>query len=154
MFKDKGHAVIVILLASLAAGATSAAVQFPQYAALLGTLAAMLLAASGGTAQQARKAEPPEPKPPGPGPVLLVLLVAALALPGCSRFMHFSDPSLEDLAATFCDEYKSAHMGELETQAKTAGLPLDDILHAFDVACLLRVKSAGPAGMFKAGVAR
>lgn len=60
--------------------------------------------------------------------------------------MHFSDPSLDDIASEFCNDYKSAHMADFQSQVKE-GITLDDILHDFDVACLLRVKQAGPAGM-------
>lgn len=142
------HTILTIVFSALAAGASSAAIELPQYAALLGVLATVLLAAAGKTTSVALHTEPPAKKDgTGPSPVLLILVVTSLLLGGCSRFAHFSDPTLEDIAQGFCDTFGEQHKAELEAQAKQAGLSIDDVMHAFNVACLIRVKQAGPAGM-------
>src|ERR1700753_174626 len=104
------HTFLTILFSSLAAGATSAAGFFPQYAALLLPLAAALLAASGKTTSVALHTEPPtKHSGVGPGTTALTLMIAALLLPGCSRFAHFSDPTLEDIAQEFCNTFGEQH---------------------------------------------
>ena len=146
--KDTLHAWSVVLLASLAAGVAAAVPEFPAYAGLLVPLAAALATFAGKVTQMARNAPAPE-KNGGPPSVtsIIFLVLVCFGLNGCASFGHFSNPTLEDIAAQFCDEYKAAHMAELQDQAKQAGLSIDDVLHAFDIACLIRVKQAGPAGM-------
>ena len=76
----------------------------------------------------------------------VIVACAVLCLSACSSFMHFKDPTLEDIAKDFCDNYKTEHMKDFVDEVRP-GISLDDILHAFDVACLLRVKAAGPLAL-------
>jgi len=76
----------------------------------------------------------------------LIVLLASVALYGCSSFLHFSDPTLEDAAAKFCGEKAEAHRAELEAESKRVGLGIDDLLLVFRQACLLRLKKAQEGG--------
>jgi hypothetical protein len=146
--KDTLHAWSVILLASVAAGVAAAVPVFPQYSALLVPLAAALATAAGKVTQMARNAPPPEGKDSGTTPPAVAgIILICLGLGGCASLGHFTNPTLEDIASQYCDNYRQDHMADLQDQAKQAGLSLDDVLHAFDISCLIRVKQAGPAGM-------
>lgn len=77
-------------------------------------------------------------------PVPLMLL--AVSLGGCSSFMHFSDPSLEDIAADFCGDKAEAHRAELDAEAKRTGVSIADLLLVFKSACLLRIERGAADG--------
>src|SRR5690348_7081817 len=120
----KLHGWLVVIVSMLTAGCAAGVVSFPQYAAPLTTAGAMLLALSKVITQNARNADPPQKPPSIPPAAGTGILMLVLLLTGCSSFMHFSDPTLEDIAAKICGEAVDQHKAELQAQADKAGIPL------------------------------
>lgn len=98
---------------------------------------------------------PPERKgPASKTAAMLVVVLVAPALGACSSFMHFSDPTLEDLAADFCGEKASAHRADLEAEATRTGIGVAELIEIFTAACVLRFERASAGGEGeKAGLA-
>lgn len=88
----------------------------------------------------AHHAEPPAAAAKSSSSMLIGGLLLALLLPGCSSFMHFSDPSWDDVVGKLCGEQAEAHRAEIEAEAKASALSPADLLVVFEEACTLRVK--------------
>ena len=99
------------------------------------------------------KTEGDKPKDPpmGGAAVGLAILAVVLLLPGCSRFMHFSDPTLDDGVTDLCSTLALQERPKLEAEAKRQGVSLVVLQDIFEAACALRVKQglspARAAGM-------
>lgn len=79
--------------------------------------------------------------------LVAVIMLVALTV-GCSSFGHWEDPTLEKLTDAFCMRKARAHEAELKKEAEARGIPLAELLSAFQMACLLRMQqTAEQAGM-------
>lgn len=78
-------------------------------------------------------------------------LLVLLCLTGCTSWFHFSDPTLDDMVAKLCGERLDEAMPQISSEATKAGVPVAELVTAFQTACLFRAKrglgDAGPAGM-------
>lgn len=80
-----------------------------------------------------------------------LLFCVVLFVPGCTSFMHFSDPTLDDMVAKLCGEKLDEAMPQISSEAAKVGVPVAELVTAFQTACLFRAKrgldDGGPAGM-------
>jgi hypothetical protein len=101
------------------------------------------------TAYVHRMDPPSSGGPPAVASAGIVLL--AFALSGCSRFMHFSDPTLDSTVTDLCSTLAVQERPKLEAEAKRQGVSLNVLQDIFEAACALRVKQglspARAAGM-------
>jgi hypothetical protein len=136
-----GRAALIALVVSILAVARIFGIGLPEVtegaiSKMLDSLGIFIAVLIGGSALH--KAPPPT--------VLLLALMPALI--GCSSFGHWKDPTLEELTDAFCMRQAQAHEAELKVRAQKRGIPLAELLAAFQAACLMRMQnSAERAGM-------